>query len=87
MAAIAMLGVLLGRTGAGIAVLSQSVTALLVADPWLASSLGFALSAAATASLLLSPGRWPPACRFHARALALGLAVPLAAQLACGRSS
>jgi len=85
MAGVAMLGVLLGRTGVGSAVLALAVTVLLVADPWLAGSLGFALSAVATASLLLfarplAAGleRWMP------RSLALALAVPLAAQLACG---
>lgn len=85
MALIAMLGVLLGRTGAGVAVLSLAVTVLLVADPWLSGSVGFALSAVATGSLLLFArplatglGRRMP------RALALALSVPLAAQLACG---
>jgi competence protein ComEC len=85
MAAIAMLGVLLGRIGAGVSILSASVCVLLLIDPWLAGSLGFALSAAATGSLLLFAGpladglsRWMPA------PLALGLSVPLAAQLACG---
>ena len=85
MALIAMLGVLLGRTGAGIAVLCLAVTVLLVADPWLSGSLGFALSAVATGSLLL----WarPLAtglARRMPRAMALALSVPLAAQLACG---
>ncbi|MEI2268145.1 ComEC/Rec2 family competence protein [Microbacterium sp. No. 7] len=85
MAAIAMLGVLLGRIGAGMSILSASVCVLLVLDPWLAASLGFALSAVATGSLLLFAGpladgmsRWMPA------PLALALSVPLAAQLACG---
>ncbi len=85
MAAIAMLGVLLGRAGTGFALLCLALTLLLVADPWLAGSLGFALSAVATASLLLFAcpladglARWMP------RALALALSVPLAAQLACG---
>lgn len=84
MAAIAMLAVALGRAGAGLATLCLAVTVLLVVDPWLASSLGFALSAVATASLLvlarpLADGlaRWMP------RAPALAIAVPLAAQLAC----
>ncbi|MFB7891166.1 ComEC/Rec2 family competence protein [Microbacterium sp. NPDC056044] len=85
MAAIAMLAVLLGRAGAGMALLSFAVTLLLVLDPWLASSLGFALSVVATGSLLL----WArPLATGLARALprplALALAVPLAAQLACG---
>lgn len=85
MAAIAMFGVLLARPATGMAILSLAVAVVLIADPWLATSLGFALSSAATASLLLFArplaaglGRWMP------RALALGLSVPLAAQLACG---
>lgn len=85
MAAIAMLGVLLGRTGAGLAVLALSVTVLLVADPWLSGSLGFALSAVATASLLLFARPLADGlARRMPRALALALSVPLAAQLACG---
>ncbi|WP_323741089.1 ComEC/Rec2 family competence protein [Microbacterium sp. VKM Ac-2870] len=85
MAAIAMLGVLLGRAGAGLSLLGAAVILLLILDPWLAWSLGFALSVAATAALLVGAGpiadglaRWMP------RPLALGLSVPLAAQLACG---
>ena len=85
MAGIAMLGVLLGRVGAGVSLLALAVVIVLIADPWLAVSMGFALSAAATAALLvlaapLARGlsRWLP------QALALGLAVPLAAQLVCG---
>ncbi|MGZ0710751.1 ComEC/Rec2 family competence protein (plasmid) [Coraliomargarita sp. W4R53] len=85
MAAIAMLAVLWGRVGAGLAVLSLAVTVLLISDPWLGASLGFALSAAATGALLLLArpladglSRWLP------KPLALALAVPLAAQLVCG---
>jgi competence protein ComEC len=85
MAAIAMLGLLLGRTGAGLSLLTASVAILLIADPWLAGSLGFALSVAATGALLVLAGplaeglgRWMPA------PLALLISVPLAAQLACG---
>ncbi|MET0780811.1 MAG: ComEC/Rec2 family competence protein [Microbacterium sp.] len=85
MAAIAMLGVLLGRTGAGMAMLALAVTVLLVADPWLAGSLGFALSAVATGSLLLFARPLANGlARRMPRALALALSVPLAAQLACG---
>src|SRR5690606_17418183 len=53
MAALAMLSVLLGRPSARLAMLSLAVCGLLIADPWLAASPGFALSAAATAALLL----------------------------------
>ncbi|WP_454118949.1 ComEC/Rec2 family competence protein [Microbacterium lacticum] len=85
MSAIAMLGILLGRPGAGLSLLTTAVIALLIADPWLALSLGFTLSAAATGALLVGAGpladglaRWMP------RPLALGISVPLAAQIACG---
>ncbi|MFC8682312.1 ComEC/Rec2 family competence protein [Microbacterium ureisolvens] len=85
MAAIAMLAILLGRSGAGIAVLSAAVALLLVLDPWLAASLGFALSVAATASLLVCTRPLTGGlARVVPRPLALALAVPLAAQLACG---
>ncbi|RLK49520.1 competence protein ComEC [Microbacterium telephonicum] len=85
MAAIAMLGLLLGRVGAGLSLLTVAVTVILLLDPWLCLSLGFALSTAATAALLLLAGpladglaRWMPA------PVALVVAVPLSAQLACG---
>ncbi|WP_179435456.1 ComEC/Rec2 family competence protein [Microbacterium pseudoresistens] len=85
MAAIAMLCLLLGRPRAGLPMLAAAVAVLLVTDPWLSMSAGFALSAAATGALiLLAPPlargmrRWLPA------PLALALAVPLSAQLVCG---
>ncbi|MEE2814334.1 MAG: ComEC/Rec2 family competence protein [Actinomycetota bacterium] len=85
MAALAMLTLLLGRPSAGLAMLSLAVCGLLIADPWLAATPGFALSAAATAALLVLSrpllrglGRWMPV------PLALALSVPLAAQLVCG---
>ena len=62
--------------------------ALLVIDPWLARSFGFALSTLATLGLLLFAstwGRWfarflPPGCTGSAPALA----IPVAAQAMCG---
>lgn len=85
MAGVAMVAVLIGRTGPGASVLSLAAVVALIADPWLALSLGFALSAAATGALLLLAGpiadglaRWIPA------PLALALAVPLSTQLVCG---
>ncbi|MGF6823630.1 competence protein ComEC [Microbacterium sp. ZKA21] len=85
MAGLAMLSVLLGRPSAGASVLCLAVTGILVSDPWLAATPGFALSAAATGALvLLAPPiargleRWMP------HPLALGIAVPIAAQLVCG---
>lgn len=85
MAAIALLSLGLGRLGAGVSLLSLAATVLLIGDPWLATSYGFALSVVATGSLLLLAG---PIARGLARwlplPLAAALSVPLAAQLACG---
>lgn len=85
MSAIAMLALLLGRRGSGRALLALAVCVLLAADPWLALSLGFALSAAATGALLvLAPPLARGLGRFLPASLALALAVPLSAQLVCG---
>lgn len=85
MAGVAMLTVLLGRPSAGAGMLSLCVTGILLADPWLAATPGFALSVAASAALILLA---PPMARGLSRGmpgpLALAIAVPLAAQLACG---
>ncbi|MFN3949570.1 ComEC/Rec2 family competence protein [Microbacterium sp.] len=85
MAAIALLAVALGRPAIGVAVLAAAVAVLLILDPWLSRSIGFALSVAATGALLvlarpLATGleRWMP------RSLALAIAVPTSAQLVCG---
>jgi competence protein ComEC len=73
-----------GRPVRGVPVLSVAVLVLLVIDPWLARSYGFALSVFATAGLLLLA---EPIARRLARwlpyPLALVIAVPVAAQLAC----
>lgn len=52
MAAVAMVGVVVGG-GTGIAALLFTATALLIIDPYLSLSRGFALSCAATAGLVL----------------------------------
>ena len=84
MGSVALVG--LGARGrdTGIRALGVAVLVLLLLDPWLALSVGFALSALATAGILfLGPpfrdalGGWLP--RWAAEALA----VPFAAQLAC----
>ncbi|QAY74149.1 MBL fold metallo-hydrolase [Agromyces protaetiae] len=73
-----------GRQGGGIAALSIAIIALLVGDPWLARDYGFALSVCATAGLLLLAGPLgAKLARFMPGSLALVLAVPIAAQLAC----
>ncbi|WP_136056425.1 ComEC/Rec2 family competence protein [Microbacterium sp. K24] len=85
MAGVAMLTVLLGRPSAGAGMLALCAVMILLADPWLAATPGFALSVVASGALiLLAPplsrglARWMPA------PVALAVAVPLAAQLACG---
>lgn len=84
MATVVLFAFGVGRPGRGIPALAVAVTVLLAVDPWLARSYGFALSVAATAGLLLLArpladvlARWMPA------PLAIALAVPSAAQLAC----
>lgn len=84
MAVVVLLALVSGRPGGGVTALSVAVVGLLAFDPWLARDYGFALSAAATAGLLLLAG---PLAERLARVmpapLAAVLAVPLAAQLAC----
>lgn len=84
MAGLALGAVALGRPSLGVPVLAAATIILLVADPWLSRSYGFALSVLATAGLLLLAG---PLAAALARVLPGGLAavlsVPLAAQLAC----
>lgn len=83
--AVIVIGIdLAGRKVAGVPVLSLAVLGLLVADPWLSRDYGFALSAAATAGLLLGTRplanllqRWLP------QSVALLIAVPTVAQVAC----
>lgn len=84
MGGVLLLGLLLGRPRAALPALWTSVLVLLAIDPWLAASFGFVLSVLATAGLLLAAG--PLAARFGRalpRPLAMALAVPVAAQLAC----
>ncbi|MFE6970746.1 ComEC/Rec2 family competence protein [Isoptericola sp. NPDC057653] len=83
--AAALLGLALGRPSSGAPALAAAATALLVVDPWLSRSYGFVLSCAATAGLVLLAG--PLARRlapWTGRPLAFALAVPWAAQAACG---
>lgn len=85
MAGVAMLALLLGRPSAGAGLLALSATVILLADPWLAATPGFALSVAASGALiLLAPHLARGMQRWMPRPLALAIAVPLAAQLACG---
>lgn len=84
MASVVLLSLGSGRPARGVPVLAVAVAVLLAVDPWWCRSFGFVLSVLATAGLLiLAPvladalGRWMP------HSLALLIAIPLAAQLAC----
>ncbi|ROQ41211.1 competence protein ComEC [Frondihabitans sp. PhB188] len=73
-----------GRPVRGLPLVSLAVVVLLLSDPWLARSFGFALSVLATAGLVVLTG---PLSLVLARVvpspIAVALAVPIAAQLAC----
>ena len=78
--------VALGTDGArrGPRTLGVAVTGLLLVQPGLAVSVGFALSVLATAGImLLAPGWRDALARWMPRWLAEAVAVPAAAQLAC----
>ncbi|MCU1440705.1 MAG: ComEC/Rec2 family competence protein [Rhodoglobus sp.] len=84
MAALVLAAVATGRPARGLPLLALAVLVLLVADPWLARTYAFVLSVLATGGLLLLAA---PLARVLGRVLphwlALVVAVPLAAQLAC----
>jgi competence protein ComEC len=86
MGAIALLALASGRPRAAVPALGATVTVLVCHDPELAGHPGFALSVLATAGLLLLAPRWRDAMR--ARGVPPGaaeaVAVPAAAQVACG---
>jgi competence protein ComEC len=84
MGSVALIG--MGHHGRrrGTRALGAAVLLLLLFDPWLALSLGFALSALATAGILwLAPGWRDRLMRWLPRWVAEAVAVPLAAQIAC----
>ena len=84
MGVVALVGLSSGGRRHGIRSLSVAVTVLVLLDPILARSLGFLLSTAATAGILLLAPRWRDCLtKWMPRALAEAIAVPLAAQVAC----
>ncbi|GIJ75298.1 ComEC/Rec2 family competence protein [Virgisporangium ochraceum] len=86
MGAVALIALASGRPRAALPALGAAVVVLVVVDPELAGSPGFALSALATSGLLLLAPRWRDALRRHGvpAGVAEALAVPAAAQVACG---
>jgi competence protein ComEC len=84
MGSVALVG--LGAQGRerGLRALGIAVLVLLLVDPWLARSAGFALSVCATAGILVFAPPWRDALvRWLPLWAAEAIAVPLAAQLAC----
>jgi len=87
MGLIGLIGMSRFRRSAGLPVLSGAIVVVLLVDPWMARSFGFALSALATLGLLLFTRPWGDAIaqRLPARLAFLGpaIAIPVAAQAMC----
>ena len=87
MGLVGLLALSASRRRAGIPALAGAIVALLVWDPWLSRSYGFALSSVATLGLLLLARPWglTIARRLPDRLKPLGpvLAIPVAAQAVC----
>lgn len=84
MGMVALAGLSSGSRARGVRVLCVAVIALVLADPWLARSIGFLLSTLATLGILLLAARWrDQLARWLPPLLAEAVAVPLAAQLVC----
>lgn len=81
MAAVGLLALYLGRDGSAVPALCFAVVLLVLLDPAMAVSIGFALSVVATGALVLLAPVWVAAMRRRGipRLVAEGLAVPLAA--------
>ncbi|MFI9643831.1 ComEC/Rec2 family competence protein [Micromonospora sp. NPDC051925] len=86
MGAIGLLALATGRPRVALPALGAAVLVLVLVDPDLAGDPGFALSVLATGGLLLLAPGWRDALRRRGvpAGLAEALAVPAAAQLACG---
>jgi competence protein ComEC len=84
MAVVVLVAMVVGRPLRGVPTLAVAVLVLVLADPWCARSPGFALSVLATSGLLvIAPPLAEHLSRALPRGLALIIAVPAAAQLAC----
>lgn len=84
MGAVGLLALALGRNRSALPALAFSVVVLVLADPAMAISIGFALSVVATAALVLLAPVWVVAARRRGvpAGVAEGIAVPLAAFVA-----
>jgi competence protein ComEC len=86
MGAVGLLALASGRRGAAAPALATAVIVALLIDPALAVDVGFALSVSATGALVLLARPWRDGLRARGvpAGLADALAVPAAAQVACG---
>ncbi|GAB3623910.1 ComEC/Rec2 family competence protein [Mariniluteicoccus endophyticus] len=69
-------------SGRGLRHLGAAMMALLLLDPWLARSVGFALSVLASGGIIAVSGAWRDRMTWLPRPVAEAVTVPLAAQLA-----
>ena len=84
MGSVALIGMGTNGREKGVRALGVAVLVLLLFDPWLAMSVGFVLSALATAGILFLAPPWRDALmRWLPRWVAEAISVPLAAQLVC----
>ena len=84
MGLVGLAGLAAGWRRYGLPALAIAVIGLLVLDPWLGRSFGFALSVLATAGILvLAPPCTDALSQWLPRFAAAAVAVPVAAQLAC----
>ncbi|MGH8774811.1 MAG: ComEC/Rec2 family competence protein [Jiangellaceae bacterium] len=83
MGLVALVGLTVAGRRRGLPALATAVVVLLLVDPWLGRSPGFALSVLATGGILLLAPAWRDAMPWLPRPVAEALAVPLAAQVAC----
>jgi len=84
MGLVAVAGLGAGGRRRGVRALAWSVLLLVLVDPWLSRSVGFALSTTATGGILLLAPTWRHALsRWLPDPLAEAVAVPLAAQVVC----
>jgi competence protein ComEC len=86
MGVVGLLALVTGRSRAAPPALAAAIVVCLIVDPALATDAGFALSSLATAGLVLVAPRWRDALRSKGlpAGVAEALAVPAAAQIACG---
>ena len=84
MGAVVLIAGFVGRRAVAVPVLSASVLLLVLLDPFLARSPGFAMSVLATGAIVVIAPAWTRRLsRRMPRSLAAAIAVPAAAQLAC----